>query len=284
VEVVSHSAAAPASGGDSASGRVPDATDGNAVDEGGSDDGSGRRGKSVLLFVRDVLIILLVAILVSFLIKTFLIRSFYIPSASMEHTLEIDDRIIVNQLTPDLMPLSRGDVVVFRDPGGWLPPQPVIEQPPLVAAVDWLLSIVGLSAPDSNDHLIKRVIGLPGDEVACCNALGQMTINGVPIEEPYVNLPAGEKASKVDFDVTVPEGFLWVEGDNRDDSRDSRYNQEGPTKGFVPLENVVGRAMLISWPVDRWTWLDNYPEVFRDVEPSGASSAPADRVEVGDGG
>jgi signal peptidase I len=267
--VVSHSASAP----------VP------AQDDSESSGPSGRRNKSALLFARDVLIILIVAILVSFLIKTFLIRSFYIPSASMEHTLEIDDRIIVNQLTPDLMPLSHGDVVVFRDPGGWLPPQAPIEQPPLVAAVDWFLSIVGLSAPDSNDHLIKRVIGLPGDHVVCCNPLGQMTINGVPIEEPYITLPQGAtRASEVDFDVTVPEGYLWVMGDNRNNSRDSRYNTQNPGKGFVPIDNVVGRALVISWPLDRWAWLDDYPDVFREVDQETPSALPARPYEVGDGG
>ena len=230
--------------------------------------------KSLLLFLRDVLIILIVAVLVSFLIKTFLVRSFYIPSASMEQTLEIDDRIIVNQLSPGLMPLSRGDVVVFRDPGGWLPPSPVVQQPPLNAAFDWMLSIIGLSPSDSNDHLIKRVIGLPGDHVACCNPLGQMTINGVPIDEPYITLPPGAtKASDIDFDVTVPEGYLWVMGDNRNNSRDSRYNTDKPGNGFVPIDNVVGRALLVSWPVSHWAWLDDYPDVFRDVEE--ATDTPA---------
>ncbi|WBU39174.1 signal peptidase I [Homoserinibacter sp. YIM 151385] len=219
-------------------------------------------------FLRDVVVILVAAIVISFLIKTFLIRSFYIPSPSMEPTLLVNDRIIVNQLEPGLMPVEHGDIVVFRDPGGWLQGQPVApEQPPVVAGIDWFLSVIGLTAPDSNDHLIKRVIGLPGDTVACCNELNQLTVNGVPLEEPYIQLPEGMTApSGVDFSVTVPEDSLWVMGDNRYDSRDSRYNQDGPTDGFVPYENVVGRAILISWPADRWTWLDNHPAVFRDVE------------------
>nr|WP_307806987.1 signal peptidase I [Naasia sp. SYSU D00057] len=220
-----------------------------------------------MLFLRDVLVILVVAILVSFLIKTFLIRSFYIPSASMEETLAINDRIIVNQLEPSVFPVDHGDVVVFRDPGGWLPPSTPVEQPPLVAALDWVLSVVGLSAPDSNDHLIKRVIGLPGDHVTCCNALGQMSVNGVPLDEPYVKLPDGiTKVSDLDFDVTVPEGYLWVMGDNRYNSRDSRYNTDKPGDGFVPIDNVVGRAFVVSWPLDRWGWLDDYPDTFRGVD------------------
>jgi signal peptidase I len=229
-----------------------------------------RRNRSAALFLRDVLVILVVAILVSFLIKTFLIRSFYIPSASMENTLEINDRIIVNQLTPSLFPLDHGDVVVFRDPGGWLPPQAPVQQPPLVAALDWVLSVVGLSAPDSNDHLIKRVIGLPGDKVSCCNALGQMSVNGVPLNEPYIKLPSGiTKASDLDFNVTVPNGYLWVMGDNRYNSRDSRYNRDKPGNGFVPLSNVVGRAFVVSWPLSRWAWLDDYPATFQGVGGSG---------------
>ena len=230
-----------------------------------------RKKRSVGLFLRDLVIIFVVALLISFVIKTFLVRSFYIPSGSMEQTLLENDRIIVNQLQPRLIPIEHGDVVVFRDPGGWLPPQTPIEQNPIVAGIDWVLSVVGLSAPDSNDHLIKRVIGLPGDHVVCCNALGQKSVNGIPLsEEPYVSLPAGDtKVSKDDFDVIVPENSLWVMGDNRYNSKDSRYNESTPGKGFVPIDNVVGRAFVISWPLDRWAWLDDYPEVFRGVEQAG---------------
>lgn len=242
------------------------------------------RGKSGLLFLRDVVVILLVAILVSFLIKTFLIRSFYIPSESMQNTLQKDDRIIVNQLEPRLFPLDHGDVVVFKDPGGWLPTQPATSQPPLTAAIDWVLTVIGLSASDSNDHLVKRIIGLPGDHITCCNALGQMSINDVPINEPYVLLPGGRtRVSDKDFDVTVPDGYLWVMGDNRYNSRDSRYNTDKPCGGFVPIENVVGRAFVISWPIDRWTWLGDYPEVFRDIEPAQSLAPPVD-APSSDGG
>ncbi|TFC83846.1 signal peptidase I [Cryobacterium cheniae] len=225
-----------------------------------------RKKRGVALFIRDLLVIFVVALLISFLIKTFLVRSFYIPSGSMETTLLVNDRIIVNQLEPKLIPITRGDVVVFRDPGGWLLPQAPLEQNPVVAAVDWVMAAVGLAAPDSNDHLIKRVIGLPGDHVTCCNPLGQMSVNEVPLSEPYVTLPAGEtRVSQDDFDVVVPDGSLWVMGDNRYNSKDSRYNTETPGKGFVPVDNVVGRALVISWPTSRWAWLDDYPEVFQGI-------------------
>jgi signal peptidase I len=225
-----------------------------------------RRQRSVKLFIRDILIIFVVAVLVSFLIKTFLVRSFYIPSGSMENTLLINDRIIVNELEPNLMPISHGDVVVFTDPGGWLPPTTPKKQNPVAAGIDWALSVVGLSAPDSDDHLIKRVIGLPGDHVTCCNALGQISVNGVPLKEPYIKLPSGQSNASHPFDVTVPKGDMWVLGDNRWDSQDSSLNQGLPGKGFVPEKNVVGRAVLISWPFSRWGYLDNYPQVFRGVE------------------
>ncbi|WP_353988097.1 signal peptidase I [Ruicaihuangia caeni] len=218
-------------------------------------------------FLRDVLVIFVAALVISFLIKTFLIRSFYIPSESMFDTLHRDDRIIVNQLTPELVPVARGDIVVFEDPGGWLTPSPEPEKAPIAAAADWVLSLVGLAADDTNEHLIKRVIGLPGDTVACCNEFGQLTVNGVPLDEPYVNLPAGAtRVSADDFKITVPEGALWVMGDNRWASADSRYNRDKPGNGFVPMGNVVGRAVVISWPIDRWTWLDNYETVFRGVD------------------
>lgn len=223
-----------------------------------------------MLFLRDILVIFLAALLISFLIKTFLVRSFYIPSASMENTLQINDRIIVNELEPDLVPVQHGDVVVFKDPGGWLTPTPQV--PPanwFVGGIGAVLAIVGLTAPDSNDHLIKRVIGLPGDTVVCCNDFGQLTVNNVPLAEPYLKLSPGvTKATRDDFTVTVPMGKLWVMGDNRYNSADSAFHRNDPTGGFVPMGNVVGRALLISWPVSRWTWLDNYPLTFADVGSS----------------
>lgn len=229
--------------------------------------GGRRRRSGVRGFIRDVLIILAAALLVSFLVKTFLIRSFYIPSESMADTLLRDDRIIVNQLTPDLVPIARGDVVVFKDPGGWLTPTPRPDRSPLADVVVGFLAAVGLSPEDSNDHLIKRVIGLPGDTVACCNEFGQLTVNGVPLDEPYVHLPDGaNRVSADDFVALVPDDGLWVMGDNRWASADSRYNTDKPGNGFVPVSNVVGRAVLITWPIDRWTWLDNYEAVFRGVD------------------
>jgi signal peptidase I len=233
----------------------------------GAAESTSRKGRGTKLFIRDIVLIVVVAIVVSVGIKSFLIRSFYIPSGSMENTLQINDRIIVDELVPNVVPIQRGDVVVFKDPGGWLPPAPVAPQSGIAAGIDWVLSVVGLSTSDSNDHLIKRVIGLPGDKVACCNAFGQMTVNGIPLDEhEYVKLPQGSTSVSADnFSVTVPPNRLWVMGDNRYDSKDSRYNRDTPSKGFVPMNDVVGRAFLISWPTSRWTILSDYPDVFSGV-------------------
>jgi signal peptidase I len=232
------------------------------------DAGSARsRRRSRLLFLRDLAIIIVVAICVSFLVKTFLVRSFYIPSGSMENTLQINDQILVNELEPGLVSIHRGDVVVFTDPGGWLPPS---TEKPNTNPIVWALSLIGLAAPDSDNHLVKRVIGLPGDHVACCNALGQLTVNGSPLDEPYTIVPPGyTDAASVHFDITVPKGELWGMGDNRYHSQDSSLNQALPGHGFVPESDVVGRAFVITWPISRWAWLGDYPQTF-----AGVSSPP----------
>ncbi|MFJ3394125.1 signal peptidase I [Leifsonia aquatica] len=216
--------------------------------------------------LRDVVVIFVVAVLVSFLIKTFVARSFYIPSGSMENTLQINDRIIVNELQPRVFPLQRGDVVVFKDPGGWLPAPAPDNSNALQKGVGAVLDFVGLGASDSDQHLVKRLIGLPGDKVSCCNALGQMTVNGVPLKEPYVLLPAGvQQVSGKPFEVTVPAGRVWVMGDNRYNSADSRYHMDDPGRGTVPMADVVGKAFVVSWPLSHWSWLSDYPETFAGV-------------------
>ncbi|GAA4764280.1 hypothetical protein GCM10023351_03770 [Microbacterium gilvum] len=238
------------------------------------------RRRGLLVFLRDVAVIVVVALVVSFLIKTFLVRSFYIPSGSMEDTLQIQDRILVDELTPLWTGYERGDIVVFQDPGGWLRTQPQeAPQSPFMETVDGVLTLVGLSAGDSDDHLVKRIIGLPGDHVVCCNAIGQITINGAPVDElGYLKLPEGDTAaSNEPFDVVVPEDSLWVMGDNRDNSMDSRFNTDQPGDGFVPIDNVVGRVFLLTWPFDRFGLVDERHDVFRGIpDPEdGAASATA---------
>ncbi|MBO1902074.1 signal peptidase I [Leucobacter weissii] len=242
-----------------------------------------KRLGGVLGFLRDLLVILVVAFVISFLLKTFLVRSFYIPSGSMEHTLELNDRILVNQLVPDLVGVQRGDVVVFRDPGGWLQ-LTASEAGPAPSLFEQGLQVVGLAADTSADYVVKRVIGVGGDRVACCDAEGHVTVNGVSLDEPYAVIPEGKtRSSEIDFDVTVPEGAVWVMGDNRYSSRDSRYNQDQPGKGFVLEDEIVGRAFLLNWPLNRLGWLGNYPETFEGVDEARETSSEAEPSDdVGD--
>jgi len=217
----------------------------------------------IVAFIVDILSIVATALVLSLLIKSFLLRSFFIPSGSMLSTLQINDRIVVNELVPNVVPIERGDVVVFKDPGGWLGATSGKELPWTTQVSDWFLSSFGVTAPDSDVHLVKRVIGIPGDHVVCCTASGKLTINGKEITEPYIM--TGGQPSATKFDVTVPQNSVWVMGDNRDNSEDSRYHQDLPSKGFVNFKFLVGRAFMITWPFSHFTWLDNYSSVFKDV-------------------
>lgn len=208
--------------------------------------------------LRETVVVVVVALALSLFVKTFLGQAFYIPSVSMEDTLKVGDRVVVSKLTPGPFALRRGQVVVFTDPGGWLENdlEPKAAPGPLRAA----LTFVGLLPNDSGNHLIKRVIGLPGDRVACCDRSGRVTVNGIGIVEPY--LRAGATPSEKAFDVTVPSGNLWVMGDNRQESSDSRY------KGFVPISNVTGRAVAIVWPFSRADVLSRPEQTFAKVDRS----------------
>jgi signal peptidase I len=224
----------------------------------------GRAHGPVYLWIKEVLTVVAIAVVLSFLIKTFLFRAFYIPSESMVSTLDVNDRIFVNLLVPEPFALSHGDVVVFRDTQGWLSAAPEKTQGPFTWVQDGL-TFVGLLPDNSEQHLVKRVIGLPGDHVICCDAGGKLTINGSPIDEGYVN---GAEVPQIrNFDVVVPEGKVWVMGDNRNHSADSRAHMEA-NGGFVNLADIEGKAAVIAWPLNRLTVLDNYPDVFKNV-PAG---------------
>ena len=214
-------------------------------------------------FFIDVISVVGAALVLSLFIKTFLLRSFFIPSGSMLETLQINDRIFVNELVPNVFAPERGDVVVFKDPGGWLGTVEQPEKPILEQGVDFFLSAFGLTAPDSSQHLVKRIIGKPGDHVVCCSLSERITINGVEIIEPYIS--PDSKPSTKRFDVIVPKDSYWVMGDNRGNSEDSRYHEDLPSKGFVNKKFIVGRAFVVSWPQAHWKWLDNYPNVFKSV-------------------
>nr|WP_211373815.1 signal peptidase I [Cellulomonas fimi] len=220
--------------------------------------------------MRETVIILVGALALSLLIKTFLVQAFFIPSASMEDTLQVGDRVLVSKLVPGPFELQRGDTVVFKDPGGWLPPVQPEQQSALRDAFEAGMTFIGLLPQDSGEHLIKRVIGLPGDQVACCDEAGRVTVNGVGIDEPY--LKPGSAPSEAEFDVTVPAGSLWVMGDNRQNSRDSRGHLGDPGGGSIPVANVVGTSFARVWPADRLALLRNPGPTFADVPAASAGS------------
>ncbi len=232
------------------------------VDDDGATPSAARRG-GLGAWLKETAVIVVSALVLSMLIKTFLVQSFYIPTGSMETTLAIDDRVLVSKLAPGPFDVHRGDIVVFKDPGGWLEPTNRANPGGLSGAVIDGLTFVGLLPQDSGEHLIKRVIGVPGDTVECCDAQGRVSVNGVPIDEPY--LAPGARPSEIEFSVVVPEGSLWVMGDNRQNSRDSRYKQGNPGGGSIPIDNVVGVAFLTLWPLDRATVLRNPGQTFAEV-------------------
>jgi signal peptidase I len=204
-----------------------------------------RRGS----FLRELPFLILIALVLALLIKTFLVQAFYIPSGSMENTLLVNDRVLVNKLADKPDEIHRGDVIVFRDPGGWLGGGGPSTHGSLVNAIRDGLVFVGLAPAAGEEDLIKRVIGVGGDKVACCDDDGRITVNGKPLDEPYVypgDEPSGER-----FSITVPKDQLWVMGDHRSVSEDSRAHRQQPGKGFVPVHDVIGRAFTVVWPLDR---------------------------------
>jgi signal peptidase I len=196
----------------------------------------------------DIPVTIAVALGVVLLITTFLVKPFSIPSGSMENTLQVGDRVLVNRAVFKARDIERGDVVVFDGSGSFVPPQVASDRAPITGALVWVGQSFGLVAPDSTDF-IKRVIGTGGDRVTCCDAQGQLTVNGTPLVEDY--LFPGDAPSLQPFDVEVPDGMLWVMGDHRSASADSRSHMGDPGGGFVPESAVVGRAMTVVWPISR---------------------------------
>jgi signal peptidase I len=215
-------------------------------------------------FLAELPIILVVALVLSLLIKSFLVQAFFIPSSSMERTLLTGDRVFVNKLATRFGDIERGDVVVFSDPGGWLADVPEDDGGNVVQRkLRDALVFVGLAPSADEDDLIKRVIGVAGDEVMCCDPQGRVMVNGVALDESYLN--PGDTPSEIEFSVTVPEDSLWVMGDHRSVSEDSRYHQDDERGGMVPLDNVIGRAFVIVWPFGRAGGLGR-PEIFDNPE------------------
>lgn len=211
---------------------------------------------------RETAILLALALGLAVLLRTFVVQAFYVPSESMVPTLEKDDRIVVSKLSTDIGGVDRGQVVVFRDPGDWLDEPTASASGPRKALVS-VLTFVGLLPSDSGDDLVKRVVGVGGDHVVCCDKKGRITVNGQALDETY--LDPGDAPSLTPFDVVVPEGHLWVMGDNRSNSQDSRYHeQQQPGGGMVPVGNVIGRAVVVVWPFQHWETLP-VPKTFATV-------------------
>jgi signal peptidase I len=221
-------------------------------------------------FWRDLVVIVIAALVLTILLKAFVVQVFSIPTGSMENTLLPGDRILVSKIVYRFRPIERGDIVVFSGAGSWDPPTPAPANA-FVGFWDDITNLVGISAPGTD--YVKRVIGVPGDHVVCCNAAGQITVNGVALDETSYIHP-GDQPSAVQFNIVVPAGRLWVMGDNRADSDDSRYRTTDPGGGTIPESAVVGRAFLIIWPLSRISDLP-IPNTFEQAGLTAAAAVAA---------
>ncbi|MFB9391738.1 signal peptidase I [Streptomyces coeruleoprunus] len=247
-----------------------DANNGVSNDDSAADDGEEQPGKQ-RSFWKELPLLIGIALLLALLIKTFLVQAFSIPSESMMNTLQRGDRVLVDKLTPWFgSEPERGEVVVFHDPGGWLEG----EVTPEPNAVQRFLSFIGLMPSSEDKDLIKRVIAVGGDTVSCKKG-GKVVLNGKELDETAYLYPGSTPCDDQAFGpIKVPEGRIWVMGDNRQNSLDSRYHQELPGNGTVSNEDVVGRAIVVAWPVGRWATLP-VPDIFDQPGLNAAAAAAA---------
>lgn len=227
-------------------------------------DKKGRRS-----FWKELPVLIVVALALSLVIKTYAIQAFYIPSGSMQNTLGIGDRVLINKVVYHTRPVARGDIVVFNGDGSWDTSPPQGSSNIFSSLLNSIEGIAGAS--EGGDIYIKRVIGIPGDHVACCNARGQLTVNGVPLSEGSYLYP-GNTPSTTPFKVTVPAGRLWVMGDHRAISYDSRGHMGMPGGGSIPENKVLGRAFVVIWPPSQWGFL-NIPATFSQPRLTSAAAA-----------
>jgi signal peptidase I len=216
----------------------------------------------------EMVLLLAVALVLSLAIKTWFVQMFFVPSESMEPLLLVDDRILVQKVSYWAGDVERGDVVVFEDPGGWLQDA---EEP---QGLQKLLSAVGLYP--TGGHLVKRVIGIGGDTVACCDSDGRVTVNKVALDESSY-LPPGVDPSDQEFSVRVPEGRIWLMGDNRSNSEDSRFHRDLPGGGTVAVDRVVGKVWAVVWPLrrlDHLTTPATFEQDFDGSDPVARGSRP----------
>jgi signal peptidase I len=240
-----------------------------AEDESAPRGGGGAPAEKKKSFWRELLTIVVAAAVLTLVVKGFVVQVYRIPSASMENTLLIGDRVLVNKLIYHFRGIARGDIVVFSGQNSWGPPAAPPSSDPVLRVFDDVLSDIGLHS--SQTYYIKRVIGLPGDKVACCTD-GKLTVNGVQLSETSYIYP-GNAPSAFAFSTTVPAGYVWVMGDHRGDSEDSRYHTGEAGGGAVPENEVVGRAFLIIWPPSQFGDLP-IPSTFSQAAlHAGAASA-----------
>ncbi|MFJ8761603.1 signal peptidase I [Streptomyces cyaneofuscatus] len=231
---------------------VPPGGDGGTPGDDDGTPGGGRPPRRQRSFWMELPLLVGIALILALLIKTFLIQAFSIPSDSMQNTLQRGDRVLVDKLTPWFgSEPERGEVVVFHDPGGWLEgaatPEPNVAQK--------FLSFIGLMPSAEEKDLIKRVIAIGGDTVEC-KENGSVTVNGKALDEKSFIFPGNTPCNDKPFGpIKVEEGRIFVMGDHRQNSLDSRYHQELPGQGTVSTDEVVGRAIVVAWPVGRWATL-----------------------------
>ncbi|MEJ6493289.1 MAG: signal peptidase I [Actinomycetes bacterium] len=200
---------------------------------------------------RELVTVVGTALILSILVRTFLIQAFYVPSASMKDTLQENDRIIVSKISTRITGIDRSNVIVFHDPGGWLGegfPNPY-DNP-----VGRVLQAIGIVPSNSGNDLVKRVIGVANDKVECCDLEGRVTVNGIANDASFTK--DGVTSDQVTFSVLVPEGNVFVLGDNRGNSEDSRFHLD-KNNGMVPVEEIIGRVSMRIWPIGRIGGIEN---------------------------
>lgn len=213
-------------------------------------------------FIRELPFLIGVAVVLALLLRVFLVQTFYIPSSSMEDTLRIDDRVLVNKAVYKVRDIKRGEVIVFSGADSFDFAEPDAQADDAVAKA--LAGAVDFFGGGGERDYIKRVIGLPGDRVACCDSEGRLTVNGVALNESDYLFP-GDRPSLSTFEIVVPEGRLWVMGDHRSVSQDSRSHLGEPGGGTVPVDHVVGKAFVVIWPIGHWRSLE-IPDTFKQPE------------------